>query len=459
MYVLGSIIIEPDIMNMVVGKLNEYGFYDPNNKSIFLAMLGLFKNQQPIEILTILEELNRLKLLSNFDAKDYLIDLVNTVPSTSTTYLYVDMVKEKAVERELLTSIKEISEDILTNKLDFNSVLDKTEDRIQGIVKKRRTSDFLTIEKAATDVYNQIEKYVGDKHEITGLATGFTRLDKATLGLQNGDLIILAARPSVGKSTFALNLALNTSKANRHIAFFSLEMSIEQIIMRLFSAQSYIKLSNIRNGFLTPKELIRLGHARQDLMKTHMYFDESNATDINEIRAKCRKLKQAGQLDLIVIDYLQLITVQSSRGNRQEEVSQISRSLKILAKELNVPIVALSQLSRLVETRNDKRPVLSDLRESGSIEQDADIVMFLYPASDVKNQDENGEKPEVEAANDDDDHEKEREIDLLIAKNRQGALSNIEYLFYGDECRFRELKIRRAKKKEEETEEKEQAEQ
>ncbi|MGI6758280.1 MAG: replicative DNA helicase [Bacilli bacterium] len=442
MYVLGSIIIEPDLMNAVMGKLNEDDFYNPQNRNIYQAMLTLFKNQQPIEALTIIEELDRMKVAHTFDVRGYIVELVDTVPSTATTYLYIDTVKEKAVERELLKNFKELSEDILTNKYDFNTILDKTEDKLQDIIKKRKTSDFLTIEKAATVVYDQIEKYVGNKNEITGLATGFPRLDKATLGLQKGDLIILAARPSVGKSTFSLNLATNISeKNNAHVAFFSLEMSIEQLVMRLFSAKAYLKLSNIRNGFLNSKELIRLGHARQDLMKLNMYFDETSSSDINDIRAKCRKLKQADQLDAVVIDYLQLINVSGKRGNRQEEVSEISRNLKLLAKELDVPIVALSQLSRLVETRSDKRPVLSDLRESGSIEQDADIVMFLYPHSDVKEVSESIDTTEVEVDNDGEGQS--RRIDLLIAKNRQGALSNIEYIFYGDECRFKEMRVKR----------------
>lgn len=449
MYVLGSIILEPDVMNMVMGKLNENDFYNPDNRSIYQAMLALFKNQQPIEVLTILEELDRMKLLQTFDAKNYLVEIVNSVPTVATTYLYIDIVKEKAVERELLQHFKEISEDILTNKYNFNDILDKTEDRLQDIIKKRKTSDFLTMEKAATIVYDQIERYVGNKNEITGLASGFNRLDKSTLGFQNGDLIILAARPSVGKSTFALNLATQISeKNNAHVAFFSLEMSIEQIIMRMFADKAYLKLTNIRNGFLNPKELVRLGNARIELMKLNIHFDENSSSDINEIRAKCRKLKQSGQLDIVIIDYLQLITHPGKRGNRQEEVSEISRSLKLLAKELNVPIIALSQLSRLVETRSDKRPVLSDLRESGSIEQDADIVMFLYPISDLKEVSESIDVAEVEPENDDNAGHSRR-VNLLIAKNRQGALNTIEYIFYGDECRFKEMRVKRPTKKKE----------
>ena len=440
-YVLGSILIDNNVMNSVVGRLDVNDFYDNHNRIVYQAMVSLFKNDNKIEPLTVVEEMNRLKLELPMDVKEYLLDLIDEVPATSSCNLYIDIIKEKAVERELLNNIKEISEDILTSKLEFNQLLDKTEDKIQGIIKKRRTSELLTIEKAATQVYDSIEKYSTNKSEIRGIPSGFPRLDRATLGFGKGDLIILAARPSVGKSAFALNLALNASKkASAHVAFFSLEMSIEQLMLRLFSYESNVSMARIRRGDLDSKELILLGRARQDLMKHHIYFDESNSSDIYDIRSKCRQLKQLGKLDFVIIDYLQLIT-SSIKGSRQEEVAAISRALKILAKELEVPVIALSQLSRLVELRDDKKPVLSDLRESGSIEQDADIVMFLYRPDKQKQSEDAFETKAVvvDAASEKEDNG-EKKIELIIAKNRQGSLRDIEFTFFPEECRFNEAK-------------------
>lgn len=442
LYVLGSIIIDNSIINSVIGKINPQDFYDENHRAIYQAMISLFKEETKIEILSIIEELRRQKLNLSVDPKEYLLEIIDSVPSTLTTPLYIDIILEKAVERELLRNLREISDDILTGNLVFNKLLDKTEDRLQTIIKKRRTSKFLPIAKAANEAYYQIERFTGNKSHVTGLSTGFERLDKATLGFQKGDLIILAARPSVGKSAFALNLAVNACKnSDAHIAFFSLEMSIEQLMMRLFSYQSYLAMSKIRKGHLTERELIILGHARNDLELLNLYFDESNSSDIYEIRAKCRELKQTNQLDLIIIDYLQLVTG-SKKFNRQEEVADISRNLKILAKELNVPIIALSQLSRQVETRDEKRPVLSDLRESGSIEQDADIVMFLYRPEEAKKKknvvlDQKVEE-QREAIGRPDNLTKEITIELIISKNRQGSLRDIFFNFNPEESRFKE---------------------
>jgi replicative DNA helicase len=326
----------------------------------------------------------------------------------------------------------------LTSKYDFNAILDKAEDIILKVIKKRRTSDFMTIAEAAKVVYEQIEGYVGNKSDLTGLNTGYPNLNKATLGFQKGDLMILAARPSVGKSSYAINLALNIANMNKdkHIALFSLEMSIEQLMMRIFSYQANLELSNIRSGHLASDELLLLSIAKQDLSRLNLHFDESSSTNIADIRSKCRQLKQAEQLDFVIIDYLQLITLSDSRGNRQEEVSKISRQLKTLARELDVPILALSQLSRGIETRDDKRPVLADLRESGSIEQDADLVMFLYRRSDVEDNSSDEEQGEASKK----EEKAYQEVVLSIAKNRQGPIDYIDYHFYGAYSRFSEQK-------------------
>lgn len=442
MYVLGSIIIDNKIMHAVSGKLVENDFYDEQNAIIYRAISSLYNHDQAIEPLSIIDEMRRLKIELPDDAKEYILELVDNVPSTSSVNLYVDLVKEKAIERELLNHMKEISDDILVGNLDFNGILDKAEDKIQAIVKKRRTTELLTMSRAVDQVYENIRSYSADKNDIRGIPSGFKRLDKATLGFQKGNLVILAARPSVGKSAFALNIAVNACRKNPalNIAFFSLEMTIEQLLIRLFSYESKVSMRNILNGNLEPKEMVLLGHACKTLKMHNIYFDESNSSDIYDIRSKCRQLKQTNGLDMIIIDYLQLISATSQGGrNRQEEVAKISRELKILAKELEVPVIALSQLSRKSDEREDKKPVLSDLRESGGIEQDADIVMFLYRNESKKDKDEY--KDEIVTVEQENEESGEKAVELTIAKNRQGALRDITYNFAGEICTFQETKF------------------
>ncbi len=437
-YVLGSILIDANVMNGVSGSLTANDFYNEDNRKVYEAMISLFKNQSPIEILVIIDELKRLNLSLSQDPKEFLLELTDEVPTTATTEIYINLVKDKSVERELHRILNEINSDILSSKLEFNNLIDKTEEKILGLIKSRRTGELLPIEKAAQRVYKQIETYSKGDGNVKGVPTGYPALDKATLGFQKGDLVILAARPSVGKSAFALNLAVNACRnTTNSIAFFSLEMSIEQLMMRLFSYESTISMSKLQKGELSDEEMILLGRSRNTLAEYNIYFDESNSSNVYDIRTKCRQLKQQGNLDMVIIDYLQLIT-HEGKGSRQEEVAAISRALKILAKELDVPVIALSQLSRSVESREDKTPVLSDLRESGSIEQDADIVMFLHRPEDSKKK-EKEEEEVVEAASVSLDTS-EKLIELVIAKNRQGALNNIMYNFFPAECRFREVK-------------------
>lgn len=443
MYVIGSILLENNIMNSLIGKLGANDFYNPQNATIFKAMLTLFSNSERIEIVSVLEQLQRDKV-SNLDQyKTYLLEMLDVIPSTSSVDLYVNLVEEKSIERTILVQIQELSNDILTSKYDFDTLLDRAEDLVLKTVKKRRTTDSISIGEAAKQVYNQIEGFVGNKSELTGLNTGYPHLNHATLGLQKGELIILAARPSVGKSAFAINLALNvaTNNPDAHVVIFSLEMSVEQMMMRIYSLQSNIPLEKIKSGRLTSEDLLLLGVAREDFAKLgrKVKFDENCSTNIADIRAKCRQYKQAGELDFIVIDYLQLVTLGDSKGSRQEEVSKISRQLKTLARDLEVPIIALSQLSRGIETREDKRPVLADLRESGSIEQDADIVMFLYRRSDVEDEEENENQEEMPKK----EEKGYKEVVLSIAKNRQGPLDNIDYHFYGDFSKYSEQREKR----------------
>ena len=444
-YVLGSIFIDNKIIDGLIGKLVDEDFYEPRHVMIYRAMVNLRNNGNVIDVLSVVEELKRLNYSDANNISSYLVEIIDSVPSTASVKLYIDIVEEKAIERRLLHRMQDLSDDILNHKYNLDEMLDKVEDRIMEVVKYRRTSEFMTLAAAADNVYEKINSFIGNKKDIIGLNTGYPNLNKATLGFQKGDLMILAARPAVGKSTYAINLALQVAKTNNaHVAFFSLEMSIEQLLMRIYAYQAGIDLSKIRSGNLTSDDILLLSLAKEDLSKLNLYFDVSPSSNISDIRTKCRQLHQAGKLDFIVIDYLQLITVENSRGNRQEEVSKISRQLKMLAQELNVPILALSQLSRNTEGRENKTPQLSDLRESGSIEQDADIVYFIYRRSDVEDQDiadQLNDKLKEEQLQRENKTKKEMiEVIISIAKNRQGPLQDFDYHFYGHLCRFTEQK-------------------
>lgn len=446
-YVLGSIIIDNSVMNTATGKLVDSDFYTEKNQLIYQAMCSLYNQELEIEPLSVLDEMRRLKIETDEELKEYIFELVDTVPSTVSANLYIEIVKEKAIERELLNQMKELSDDILVGNLSFNSLLDKAEDRIQTIIKKRRTSQLLPMSQAAENVYEHIRLFTSNKNNLRGISSGFRHLDQTTLGFQKGNFIVLAARPSVGKSALALNFAMNACRSNpdNHVAFFSLEMSIDELLTRLFSYESKVPMKQIQTGRLNNKEMVLIGHACKSLKMNNIYFDESNSSDIYDIRAKCRQLKQTGKLDMVVIDYLQLITASDSRGNRQEEVAKISRSLKILAKELEVPVIALSQLSRKVEEREENRPSLADLRESGGIEQDADVVMFLYRKSKKKKKNKDGEEEvkevvvEIEQVTENEESS-EQIVNLYVAKNRQGALRDLPYVFTPAICHFQESK-------------------
>ncbi|MBQ4571025.1 MAG: replicative DNA helicase [Bacilli bacterium] len=444
-YVLGSIFIDNKIIDGLIGKLADTDFYEPRHVMIYRAMVNLRNSGNQIDVLSVVEELKRLNYNDVPNISNYLVEIIDSVPSIASVKLYIEIVEEKAIERKLLHKMQGLSDDILNHRYELNDMLDKVESNIMEVIKLRRTSEFMTLTEAAEEVFEKINSYVGKDQEIIGLDTGYPNLNKATLGFQKGDLMILAARPAVGKSSYAINLALQVAKNNdAHVAFFSLEMSIEQLMMRIYSYQAGVDLGKIRSGNLNNDELLLLSLAKEDLAKQKLYFDVSPSSNIADIRTKCRQLKNAGKLDFVVIDYLQLITVENSRGNRQEEVSKISRQLKTLAQELQVPILALSQLSRGVEDRENKTPQLADLRESGSIEQDADIVFFIYRRKDVEDQDvadQLNEKLKEEQLQRESKSKKEMlEVIISIAKNRQGPLQDFDYHFYGHLCRFTEQK-------------------
>lgn len=449
MYVLGCVIIDNRIFDSLNGKIIESDFYDQRNAYIYRAMKELYDLDRPMTIQGIIEELKLLNYEALDKMNDYLVEIVDSVASTASVLNYIDIIEERAIERKLMETMNNLSNDILDHTYEFNQLLEKTEDQISDIVRRRRTSEFIPIEKAASETLEKINNFVGRDNDLTGLDTGYKQLNKATLGFQKGELTILAARPAVGKSSYALNLALNVAKYNNaHVAFFSLEMSVEALMMRVYAYEANLLLQKIRSGNLDSSELVLLGLAKQKLSKLNIYFDANSSSNIADIRTKCRNLKQSGRLDFVVIDYLQLITSDNSHNNRQEEVAKVSRELKKLAIELDIPVLALSQLSRASEDHSE--PQLSDLRESGSIEQDADLVMFIYRRDDVEDKEETEDiadqlnekaKEELQQEIKNDNKDNMTEVIVSLGKNRQGPLASFDYHFYGARCRFNEQEV------------------
>ncbi len=426
--VLGTIFFENYMMKTITDKLVESDFYYPAHKAVFKAMKSLFLQEIKIDYLTVTDQLESTNQLTKVGGQDYIIQLANAVPSTANFIHYIDIVKDKAVLRKLQSTCNDIIEDSksVDNTSDF---IDSAEKKFLAVTHERRSSDFIGIDKVAGSTMNAIAENSTDIRDITGLDTKFHMLNKLTLGLQPSDLIIVAARPSVGKTAFALNLALNVAGAKEkpHVAFFSLEMGNEQLVMRLLSCQGHVDNTALRKGDLSPQDWENLQFAAKTLSNTNIYFDDSGTVKVTELRSKCRKLKQEDKLDLIIIDYLQLLSGSGEyKGNRVQEVSEISRVLKEMARELKVPVVALSQLSRDLERRQNKKPVMADLRESGSIEQDADIIIFLY-------------RPGEEEM----DESNRNHVKFDIAKNRSGVVDEFSLLFNKNMSKFNNVKIQR----------------
>lgn len=423
--VLGTIFFENYMMKTITDKLNESDFYYPSHKIMYKVMKELFHQNVSIDYVTVVNHLESINQLSKVGGVEYVTQLANTVPSTSNFEHYINIVKDKAVLRKLQETIGKILEE---SKSVGNTpaFIDEVEKNIMNVTKERRASDFVDVSIVAHSTLENIAKQAQHTSDVTGLDTKYHELNKVTLGLQPSDLIIIAARPSVGKTAFALNIALNVGKLKNkpNIAFFSLEMGVEQLVMRLLSCQAQVDNTSMRKGRLSSQEWEKLQHAARTLEDTNIYFDDSGTVKVTELRSKCRKLKQEDKLDLIIIDYLQLLSGSDQyRGNRVQEVSEISRVLKETARELKVPVIALSQLSRNLERRENKRPMMADLRESGSIEQDADIIVFLYNAGDAEQ-----------------DESKKNQVEFIVAKNRSGITSDFELLFNKNMSNFNNLR-------------------
>ena len=427
--VLGACFLSKYALQKATESLLPESFYSEKNAKIFTAMMDLAEEKTPIDLTTITSHLKKKNELNEVGGVEYLTEILNFVPTASNVDYYIQNVEETAILRRLIETANDIATEGYRTDETVNEILDSSEKKILSIVKNRKSSEFRSIKDVLLKTQSDLERLSENKSEITGLATGWYGLDKLTTGLHPNEFIIIAARPAMGKTAFALNLATHAAMTqDKSVAVFNLEMSAEQLAMRILSSLGQLEGFKLRTGNLMNNDWKRINEAVSQLSNTNLVIDDTPGITIGEIRAKCRRLASSEKgLSLVIIDYLQLISGGKNYGaNRQQEVSDISRSLKTLAMELNVPIIALSQLSRSVEGREDKRPLMSDLRESGSIEQDADIVAFLY-RDDYYNK---------EARTEDNTSISE----LIIGKHRNGPTATIELLFKKNTSTFLNLK-------------------
>lgn len=421
--VLGAILLEPSVLITVNERLKAEDFYRQAHQRLYQVMNELSERGEPIDIVTLTAELNDRNLLDEIGGVLYLNELASSVPTAANVEYYAKIVEEKALLRRLIRTATYIATQGYNESDEVNEILNEAERRILEISQRRIRGDgFVAIKDVLLETYEQIEAIHMNKSGISGIPTGFVDLDRMTSGLKGSDLIILAARPSMGKTAFALNVAQNVAiRAGKTVAVFSLEMSAAQLAMRMIASEGNIDAQAFRTGDLKEEDWEKLTMAMSTLSEAPIFIDDTPGVTVYDIRAKLRRLQAEHGLGLVVIDYLQLISGKGGES-RQQEISEISRSLKLMAREFNVPIIALSQLSRAVEQRQDKRPMLSDLRESGSIEQDADMVAFLY-RDDYYNE----------------DSEKKNIAELIIGKQRNGPVGKIELLFLKNYNKFLSL--------------------
>ena len=427
--VLGAAFLSKGALQKACDELSIDSFYSDANAKIFECLIELNDASSPVDITIIANKLNDKKLLSQVGNIEYLSELIDSVPSASNVDYYINIVKEKMIGRKIIETASEIANDAYISEDSIYDVLDDAEMKMLRIGNMRKMTEFQRIQDVAFRELANLEKLSEQGSEITGLATGFNEFDKLTAGLQPNQFIIIAARPAMGKTAFALNLATYAAMHNsKSVALFNLEMSAEQLANRILQSLGHIDGAKMKTGRLEHNDWKRLNEAISRLSDTNLYLDDTPGITIGEIRSKCRRLANSENgLALVVIDYLQLITGPAkTAGNRQQEVSEISRSLKTMALELGVPVIALAQLSRAVESREDKRPIMSDLRESGSIEQDADIVSFLY-RDDYYNKEARRE-------------DNASITEFILGKNRSGPTSTIELLFRKDTSTFEDYK-------------------
>lgn len=426
MSILGSCFLSTYALDKVCEELTSDMFYCEANKKIFESIYSLHQNKIPLDSTTLINEIEKHENINSIGGIEYLSEVIDSVITAANIDYYIDIVREKSLRRKLVEVSTSITTSAFDEETDTNEVIDDAEKNIFNVTKSRKTGEFKTINDVMKTTQQRLEDLAKNDKEITGIATGFYDFDKLTSGLHENELIIIAARPAMGKTAFAVNLAVNAAiNSKKNVALFNLEMSAEQLAMRMISAQGGIDQNKLKTGRLEHNDWKKVNEAMSELSETNLYIEDTSGISVSEIRAKCRRLAAQGPgLGLVVIDYLQLIEGSSKyAGNRQQEVSEISRSLKTMAMELSVPVIALAQLSRSVELRENKRPIMSDLRESGSIEQDADIVAFLY-------RDDYYNKSASEQTN-------ISVTELIIGKHRNGNTGTIELLFERNMSNFR----------------------
>lgn len=422
--VIGSMIMDREAIVVSSEIITGDDFYSKQYGILFEAMVELNDEGKPVDLVTLQDRLKEKDVPPEVSSLEFVRDLITAVPTSANIKYYANIVAEKSTLRKLIKLNEEIANTCYVGKESLEVILEDTEKRVFDLVQRRNMDDFVPIRQVVMNAMDRIEKASHNKGNVTGVATGFIDLDYRTAGMQPSDLILVAARPSMGKTAFVLNIAQYVAfKQHQTVAIFSLEMSKEQLVNRLFSMESKVDSQHLRTGNLSDDEWEKLIESAGIIGKSNLIIDDTPGISISELRSKCRKYKLEHHLDMIIIDYLQLMSG-SGRGtdSRQQEISDISRSLKALARELNVPVLALSQLSRAVEQRPDHRPMLSDLRESGAIEQDADVVMFIY-RDDYYNK----------------DTEKRNIAEIIIAKQRNGPIGTVELVWLPDFTKFGNL--------------------
>ena len=432
--VLGAVFLDPEAIIDASDILQPDDFYEHANRIVFQAMLNISDREEVIDPVTLQDELKKNNQVDDIGGIAYVTELPMATPTAAHVTYYAKIVKRKAILRNLISTSQRIIQNAIEGSDDVTDILDDAESQIMGVSQDNASGGFKSIHDVLNTAMEEINSIPDDGNMVTGLPSGFSELDKMTTGFHDDELIILAARPGVGKTAFALNVAQFVGlKTDKTVAMFSLEMGAEQLVQRMLASEGLIDSQHLRTGQLTDEEWRKLVVAAGSLDNTSIYIDDTPGIKMSEIRAKARRLaKEKGNLGLIVIDYLQLIEGPRSES-RQQEVSAISRQLKKLAKELHIPVIALSQLSRSVEQRQDKRPVLSDIRESGSIEQDADIVAFLYRDDYYRDERDEDDEGEVEAEADN------GEVEVIIEKNRSGTRGTVKLMFSKPYNRFSNL--------------------
>lgn len=437
--VLGAILLDSDVFISVLEYVSADDFYSRANQLIFEAMEELNRDDEAIDALTVQQKLNNMHMLENVGGYEYIFQLANDTPTAANAEYYARIVEEKSLLRKLIQASNKIARESFEQEESVSVILDEAEKSILNVAENRNRNGFIHIRDVVFESMQNLDDLSKNGQDVTGIPTGYPDLDAMTAGLQPEELIILAARPAVGKTAFALNIAQNVAtKQDGVVAVFSLEMGAGSLVNRMICAEGSINAGHLRTGQLTEDEWSDLIVASGALSEADIYIDDTPGIRVTEIRSKSRRLlKERGRLDLIVIDYLQLIEGSGKRNeNRQQEVSDISRQLKKIAKELHVPVIALSQLSRGVEQRQDKRPVLSDIRESGSIEQDADIVAFLYRDDYYERgegeDDDGGGEPRLE----------DNIVEVIIEKNRSGARGTVKLIFTKEFNKFSSVSFR-----------------